>query len=120
MPTEPLTPCVMQEQQSCRLTNPRRALTKMLLLGVVFLPMQSCFTVHLWGGTLSEEGQDSIYSFEDADITWDDAWLRVLLTPVSLWLDCVTMPVQAILLGDDDDPPPTKFSRRTKTGAIRG
>ena len=93
----------MQEPQSSRLTNPRRALTKMLLLAVLFLPMQSCFTVHVWGGTLSKKGQDSIYSFEDADITWDDVWLRVLLTPVSLGLDCVTMPVQLFFLGDTDD-----------------
>ena len=97
----------MQEPQPCRLTSPRRVLTKMLLLGVLFLPLESCITVHLWGGDLIEAddgrgGQEQIYSFKDADITWGNVWSRVLWTPVTLCLDCVTMPAQVFMFWIDD------------------
>jgi hypothetical protein len=85
---------------------PKQRLSLLLLIGVLCLPMQSCFTLTLWGGeevreTDAQGNDDWVWSFEDADIGWDDVWIRVLLTPVAAGLDCLTFPVQ-VWLSDDE------------------
>jgi hypothetical protein len=105
--------------------RPPRRLGTILLLGVLCLPLQSCFTLLLWGGVPELEADhrgkvETGWTFEDADIGWGDVWLRILLTPAAVCLDCVTLPVQAFLQdsveGDDEE---TEAQIRRRLGRTR-
>lgn len=70
-----------------------------------------CFTMGLWGFEPVDEVSpvtgdvDSHYRYdEETSWSWGLFALRVLLTPVTAVLDCVTYPAQKLLF-DDDDPP---------------
>ena len=74
------------------------------------LLLSSCFTMTLWGFGPSAErdpvtGQEElVYEYDDSTSwTWTLFGLRLLATPVTLALDCLTAPIQAFFLGDDDD-----------------
>ncbi len=81
------------------------------LLAALALPLllQSCFTMGLWG-FYPEDVHDPVRGTTEAGLTYDGdtewSWslfgLRVLATPFTLGLDCLTMPVQVFLWGDDD------------------
>src|SRR5262245_30058078 len=72
--------------------------------------LTSCFTLGLWGFHPDDDdvdpvtGQATYVYDEHTKWTWGLFGLRVLLTPVTLALDCVTCPVQCALglTGDDD------------------
>ena len=92
---------------------PRRSSPLLLRLGACALPavLSGCFTMALWGAWPEPE-QDPITgksetTFEydaDTEWSWDLLAMRVLLTPFTLGLDCLTCPVQAALgLCDCDD-----------------
>jgi hypothetical protein len=82
-----------------------------LLLASMLLPLllSSCFTMALWG-FLPDTDTDPVSGSDEATFTYDPqtkwSWsmflLRVALTPVTLGLDCVTCPVQAVLFDSDD------------------
>jgi len=73
--------------------------------------LSSCFTLGLWGFQPDYDDVDPVtgqpaYAYdEDTEWSWGLLGLRLLLTPVTLALDCVTCPVQGALglCGDDDD-----------------
>jgi hypothetical protein len=77
----------------------------------VLLPLvlQGCFTMGLWGFFPEEEedftGQsETAYAYDpETEWSWSLLALRVLLTPVTFGLDCLTCPIQAFLFGSDDD-----------------
>lgn len=90
----------------CRGMKPLRLVTVCALSTLLC----SCFTMGLWG-FLPEDDTDPITGDEETAFAYDEetewSWellgLRVLLTPVTLCLDCVTAPVQCFLWGGDDD-----------------
>jgi hypothetical protein len=73
--------------------------------------LTSCFTLGLWGFEPDDEvdpvtGQTGYAYDPDTKWSWSLFGLRVLLTPVTFALDCVTSPVQCalgLMGGDDDD-----------------
>jgi hypothetical protein len=75
----------------------------------VLLPfvLTSCFTMGLWGFTADDDdagsgGCDPSYSYDPAtQWSWGLLCLRVLVTPLTLCLDCLTAPLQSCC----DDPP---------------
>lgn len=81
------------------------------LCATLVLPflLSGCFTFGLWGVYLEDE-RDPFTGRETASYVYDKStewsWslflMRVILTPVTLCLDCLTAPVQAILADDDD------------------
>lgn len=101
----------------------RRSAQRLLRRGAALLlpiALGGCFTMGLWG-FLPEEDRDPFTGREETSFAYDEdtewSWgkfaLRVLGTPFALALDCVTAPVQAVLLGigDDDDPPARGLDR---------
>ena len=77
---------------------------------LLLLVLPSCFTMSLWGFDVEEvenpdTGREETVMEYDPETEW--SWglfgLRVLATPFSLVLDCVTAPVQAILYWNDDE-----------------
>lgn len=83
------------------------------------LALGGCFTLALWGFLPEDErdpftGEEST-SFaydEDTEWSWGAFALRVLGTPFTLALDCVTCPVQAVWFGfGDDDEDPSRADR---------
>ncbi len=72
--------------------------------------LQSCFTAAVWG-FYPEDEYDPVSGTTESSFTYDEgtewSWsllgLRILATPFSLGLDCLTLPVQLFLWGDDDD-----------------
>ena len=79
---------------------------------VVLLPLllSSCFTAMLWGFAPEDEvdawtgKEETVFTYQaETKWSWGLLGLRVLLTPLTLCLDCVTAPVQCWLNGDDDD-----------------
>ena len=83
-----------------------------LLLATTLLPLllSSCFTMGLWGFTPETERdaftgkEESTFAYdEETEWSWQLFCLRVLLTPVTVGLDCLTCPVQAVLFFADDD-----------------
>ncbi len=69
----------------------------------------SCFTLGLWGFEQEDDadpvtGEEALFAYdEETRWSWELLGLRILLTPVTLCLDCVTAPVQCFLWGGDDD-----------------
>ena len=95
----------------------RRGLAAGALCCLLFLP--SCFTFGLWGFELDAErdhasGRDERVMRYDPDTEW--SWelfgFRLICTPVALALDCLTMPVQVFLWGDDGDHEPDRGGHR--------
>lgn len=81
-------------------------------IAVLALPLLlcSCFTMMLWGFSpeaehdpLTGEEESSYVYDEETEWSWSLFGLRVLGTPFTLVLDCLTAPVQVFLWGDDDD-----------------
>lgn len=82
------------------------------VLGLVLpLMASSCFTTLVWEADLERSHYDE-HGFEideDSSNSWDELCFKLLLTPFTLVLDCVTMPLQEALglddldIGDDDD-----------------
>jgi hypothetical protein len=72
--------------------------------------LPSCFTMTVWGFEL-QGSNDSITSESDSVMVYDPetewSWelfgLRLLATPFTLGLDCVTAPLQLFLLQNNDD-----------------
>ena len=82
----------------------------LMLVGLLFLP--SCFTMALWGFDHERERDrdtgetSSSFSYDQAtEWSWELLGVRLLGTPFALALDCLTAPVQAFFLADDDDGP---------------
>jgi hypothetical protein len=81
------------------------------LFAVLLLPflLSSCFTLGLWGfyaeteQTWTGEEETAFAYDEETEWSWKLFFLRVLLTPVTVGLDCLTCPVQCVLFWDDDD-----------------
>ena len=79
--------------------------------------LQSCFTNALWGFEPDPRGGYAESTFE---LPTDELWIgwKILLSPVTLLIDCVTWPFQETLFGDDDeqnhdhDDAPTKPQKR--------
>jgi hypothetical protein len=83
-----------------------------LLAVALPLACSSCFTMLLWGFEPSDDVDpvtgEEVGCFEydpDTKWSWGDLGGRVLLTPVTLLLDCVTAPVQCWMFfdGGEDD-----------------
>jgi len=78
------------------------------LVGLLLLP--SCFTMTLWGFDHERE-QDrytgetsSSFSYDqETEWSWELLGMRLLGTPFALALDCLTAPVQAYFLVDEDE-----------------
>ena len=76
----------------------------------LLLALSSCFTMAVWGFEV-ESKRDAVTGAREAAYTYDEetewSWAlffgRVLVTPVTLCLDCLTAPVQLWLFGDGDD-----------------
>ena len=74
------------------------------------LVLHGCITMGLWG-FYPEDEQDPITGEDESGFTYDPetewSWsllgLRVLLTPITVALDCLTCPIQAAWFGLDDD-----------------
>ena len=87
------------------------SVSRSLLALSLLLPLlcSSCFTMGLWG-FFPEDDVDPVTAEESTTFEYDNdtewSWglfgLRVLLTPISLGLDCLTCPVQAWLFFDED------------------
>ena len=88
--------------------------TLIVLVALLVVSLQGCFTTALWGGEMKERTNrdtgrvEQKPSFNLVDAVTDPPGLgvvavRVLLTPFTLVLDCVTAPVQAVLYGWEDD-----------------
>ncbi|HIE68756.1 MAG TPA: hypothetical protein EYP98_00580 [Planctomycetes bacterium] len=80
------------------------------LLAALLLVLPSCFTMTVWGFELHESKnastgkQESVMQYDaETEWSWKLFGLRVLATPFTLGLDCLTAPLQAFLLWDDDD-----------------
>lgn len=78
------------------------------------LLLPSCFTAALWDLQLESEvdpytGERTAVVTDDGDddtSVLDNFFAKVLLTPFTVALDCLTCPVQAVVYGfdcDDDD-----------------
>ena len=77
----------------------------MTLLSVLCLPATSCFTNMLWGGLDAVDfeaergvGRTSIQIDNLSDLAG-----KLLLTPFTLLLDCLTLPVQEALIPGAED-----------------
>jgi uncharacterized protein YceK len=76
---------------------------------VALVALQGCFTAGVWGFELGSEtdavtGRESptLEAQRDGEVV-ESLWFRLLATPFSLVLDCVTLPIQALLFGWDDE-----------------
>ncbi|MEO6593180.1 MAG: hypothetical protein ABIP94_00335 [Planctomycetota bacterium] len=88
----------------------RRRAAVALLLPLV---LSSCFTMALWGFSPDTEPnprtgeEESVFAYdEETKWSWKLFFVRVLVTPLSVGLDCLTCPVQAVIWGwnhDDED-----------------
>ena len=83
-----------------------RAVTASLLL----FALSSCFTAALWGFDADSERdpvtgkEEAVFEYDtDTEWSWPLFFGRVLGTPVTLCLDCLTAPVQAWWFEDADD-----------------
>lgn len=83
-----------------------RAVTTTLFL----LLLSSCFTLGLWGfepkterNVVTGKTETSFAYDSDTEWSWSLFFQRLLWTPVTLAVDCLTAPVQAWLFDDDDD-----------------
>jgi hypothetical protein len=76
--------------------------------------LSGCITTALWGGEVRREPDECIdeveasfhFDVDDDDsppLTFEDVGLRILLTPFTLILDCLSFPVQAWIYGWGDD-----------------
>ena len=72
--------------------------------------LSSCFTMGLWGFNPSSDvnrvtgEEEFVYEYDDSTSwTWARFGLRLLGTPITLALDCLTAPIQVFFLGSDDD-----------------
>jgi hypothetical protein len=81
-----------------------------VLASSLLLACSSCFTMLLWGFESTDEVdpctgevEDGLEYDEDTEWSWELFGLRVLLTPVTLALDCLTCPIQACCC-DRDEP----------------
>lgn len=70
----------------------------------------SCFTLGLWGFQPEDDtdpvtgDDDTAFAYdEETEWSWELLGLRILLTPATLCLDCLTCPVQCFLWANDDD-----------------
>ncbi len=81
-------------------------------VSVVALPFlcTSCFTMGLWGVLPDSEvdafthQEETVFAYDEGtEWSWSLLGLRILLTPVTVGLDVLTCPVQAVLFGNDDD-----------------
>lgn len=84
-------------------------LRSVLLASLLLALTPSCFTVWLWGGKVTNERDEWGERDTSIERAEHDSWAhagiagRVLLTPVFVLLDCLTLPVQAYLYGWDRD-----------------
>ncbi len=77
-----------------------------------------CFTTLAWGGDpFDDEDRGSRPANRDDD--GPSLWESLALTPFTLVLDAITMPVQLFLLSDDDDDDRSR-SRRDRSRAATG
>jgi hypothetical protein len=82
--------------------KPRRTLVRRFTSPVaVLLPfvLSSCFTLGLWGFAPEDDADPATgcesYSYDpETPWSWGLLGLRVLLTPLTLCLDCLTAPLQ--------------------------
>ena len=84
--------------------HPRRWCQAVLLAAACTL-LSSCCTMIVWGFELRTEDADTSWqwcreTYDEQDMAW---WQRVLLTPLTLLVDCATWPLQYWLFEDDDD-----------------
>jgi hypothetical protein len=79
---------------------------------VLLLPLiaSSCFTAALWGFFPEEDripvtgATEATFEYDpETEWSWGLFGKRLLLTPFTVVLDCVTCPVQAFLFEWDDD-----------------
>ncbi len=83
------------------------------MVSLLLLALSSCFTMAVWGFD-TESRRDPFTGASEATYTYDEetqwSWElflgRVLVTPVTLLLDCLTAPAQIWLFGDGDDEHP--------------
>lgn len=98
-----------------------RAVLTHLPTALLPLLLSSCFTMGLWGFEPTDD-RDPVTGREDTSFEYQDdtswSWglfgLRVLATPITLCLDCLTAPVQVFLFGNDDDGDDCRADRRKK------
>ena len=96
------------------MTSTVRALAKHAAVFCLSLALTSCFTMMVWGFS-PEDGVDPATGSEETTFAYDEetewSWGlffgRLGLTPFAIVLDVLTCPVQAVMLGwdDDDDGP---------------
>ena len=86
----------------------RRGCAALALSALLLLP--SCFTFGLWGFELQSEREARTGRTEhamrydpDTEWSWELLGMRLLGTPFALALDCLTAPVQAYFLVDEDE-----------------
>ncbi|MBZ0150997.1 MAG: hypothetical protein K8J09_05640 [Planctomycetes bacterium] len=70
--------------------------------------LSSCFTGVIWGFFPQEDHDDPDAGMpltyeRGTKWSWELVLGRILVTPFTLVLDCVTLPVQAVLFGWNDD-----------------
>ncbi len=85
-----------------------------LLIAALSVGMQGCFTISLWGGDFIDEdvpANDTVettmgWEFPDESgdsMTNEEILGLILLTPVAIALDCLTLPAQAWFFGWDEE-----------------
>ena len=87
----------------------RRGTAALFLLAV----LQGCFTAGVWGYEL-RAAEDPITGEDETALeavpgeAVENLWFCILATPFALALDCVTLPIQALVYGwwDDDESSP--------------
>ena len=70
---------------------------------LLLVPLQSCFTTAVWGGSVEDETDGSRFSLTGGVPVSRNVWVKLLLTPFAVVLDACTAPVQAVMFGWDDD-----------------
>jgi uncharacterized protein YceK len=87
---------------------------------VLLLALHGCMTAGLWGfdvtserDPITREEQTSLEAREGEEL--GSVWLRLLATPFTLVLDCLTLPIQAWVFGWDDDEDESRSQRDADT-----
>lgn len=80
------------------------------MAGLGLLLLNSCFTMMLWGWEDDFERDpttgkgETVFTYDtDTEWSWSLFFQRVLATPFTLCLDCLTAPVQAWWFDDHGD-----------------
>jgi hypothetical protein len=80
--------------------------------------LQSCFTAAVWGVDIDADCADPAPAETRREASEPDQGLldhlaaRLVLTPFALALDCLTCPIQAFVLGCDEDEDEDEDARR--------